>query len=101
MLPPGSGISSVKILEENEKAIEMCDIVVSILGCSSSFGVGYELAYARAKQKIIILYRRDTRNNLGEIAEGFWNREVRSKRAMNLTQLRDILHSIKEHARSA
>jgi nucleoside 2-deoxyribosyltransferase len=95
MLPPNSGISSIEILEQNEIAIERCDIMISVLDYSPGLGVGYELGYAKAKGKIIIAYRSDSESSLGEILEGFWDRMEGSRKASKLSQIIDILRTIK------
>jgi nucleoside 2-deoxyribosyltransferase len=90
ILPPGTGISSSEILRNNIDALNECDITLSLLD-KPGLGVIFELAYAYAKNKEIILFRTDKQDYLGKIIEGFWENMPEERRARSLAELEEIL----------
>ena len=92
-MPPGSNIASAEIFKENLKAIERCDIVISVLD-HAGLGVALELGYAVAKGKVILAFRSDLQSYLGKVLQGFWNSLEKAKKAKNFDELKVILHNL-------
>jgi len=90
ILPPGTGVGASEIVKSNIDALNQCDIILSVLD-KPGLGVIFELAYAYAKDKEIILLRTDKQDYLGKIIEGFWERMPEERRAKSLADLEEIL----------
>lgn len=89
-LPPGKSISAQLIYKANMNAILASDIILSILD-KPGIGVAYELGFAKAMDKEIIVFRSDTQDYLGKIIEGFWDSLPRNRKAKSLFELKKIL----------
>ena len=92
-MPPGLDIPSSEILKGNLKAIEKCDIVLSVLD-HAGLGVALELGYAIANGKVILAFRSDLQDYLGKVLEGFWDNIEENAKARNFDELKDILRNL-------
>lgn len=87
--------SAEEILKANVRAVENCDIVLSVLDCPG-LGVAFEIGYAMAKNKTMIAFRTDLRTYLGKIIEGFWDNLDSKSKARTLDELSAVLHAQKD-----
>lgn len=85
-LPPGGGATSIEVFEHNIAAVGAHDLVLGVLDKPGS-GVVFELAYAYALRKPIVVFRSDKQDYLGKILEGFWDATPRTHRATSLEEL--------------
>lgn len=90
-LPPGGGASSVDVFEHNLRAVSESDAVLTILDKPGS-GVVFEVAYAFALDKPILVFRSDKQDYLGKVLEGFWATVPARRKATTLDELRMILN---------
>jgi nucleoside 2-deoxyribosyltransferase len=90
VIPPGTNTAAVRIFEANVQAVKNCDIVLSVLD-KPGLGVVFEIAYALAMNKTIILFRSDMQNYLGKVMEGLWQSFDSRKKAQTIEELRQIL----------
>lgn len=93
ILPLGTEVSSSEILKSNIDALNECDTTLCVLD-KPGLGVIFELAYAYAKNKEIILFRTDKQDYLGKIIEGFWEEGPEKRKARSLCELEDILKKL-------
>jgi nucleoside 2-deoxyribosyltransferase len=96
-LPPGGGASPRDIFQHNITAVQASDVVLGVLDKPGS-GVIFELAYAFALGKPIIVFRSDKQDYLGKLIEGFWETTAPECRATTLNDLRTILQRFKSGA---
>jgi len=90
VLPPGISISAAEIYRANLKAIQDADLLISILD-KPGLGVVYELGYALANSKKVIMFRSDVQDYLGKIIEGVWEITDSQYKARDLLELEKIL----------
>lgn len=95
VIPPGSNTSATRIVEANIQAVKNCDIVLSVLD-KPGLGVIFELAYALALNKTIIVFRSDKQDYLGKVIEGLWERLEQKNKARTLEKLKEILKTYAE-----
>jgi nucleoside 2-deoxyribosyltransferase len=89
-LPPGGGASPTAVLQHNIEAVTASDLILSVLDKPGS-GVVFELAYAFALRKPIVVFRSDKQDYLGKVLEGFWSITPATCKATSLEELRQIL----------
>jgi hypothetical protein len=89
-LPPGGGASSVDVFEHNIRAVTESDAILTILDKPGS-GVVFEVAYAFALDKPILVFRSDKQDYLGKVLEGFWATVPPGCRATTLEELQAAL----------
>lgn len=89
-LPPGGGASPTAVLQYNIDAVTASDLILSVLDKPGS-GVVFELAYAFALRKPIVVFRSDKQDYLGKVLEGFWSITPTGYKATSLEELRQIL----------
>jgi len=94
-IPPANSTSATSIFEANLQAVKNCDIVLSILD-KPGLGVIFELAYALAINKPVILFRSDKQDYLGKVIEGLWEKHDPKNKSRTLEQLKRILKTYKE-----
>lgn len=94
-LPPGKSISSQLIFKANMNSILASDYIISVLD-KPGLGVAYELGFARAMNKEIIIFRSDSQDYLGKILEGFWESIPDDRKAKTLFELKKILLNLGE-----
>lgn len=87
-IQPGQGVDAAAVLEANLRAIEQCNVVLSVLD-KPGLGVVFELGQALAMKKCVILFRSDMQDYLGKIMEGVWAGQ--SNKARSLEELKAIL----------
>lgn len=85
-LPPGGGATSTQVFQHNITAVSKVDLVLGVLDKPGS-GVVFELAYAYALGKQILVFRSDKQDYLGKILEGFWEATPPRLRATTLEEL--------------
>lgn len=93
VMPPNTSIPAIRIMKENIKAIEKCDVMLSVLD-HVGLGVAFEIGYAIAKNKVLIAFRTDFQNYLGKILEGFWDSLEPEKKAQDFDELRRVLRNL-------
>lgn len=93
---PSHSPSAEEILKANVRAVENCDIILSVLDCPG-LGVAFEIGYAMAKNKKMIAFRTDLRTYLGKIIEGFWDSLDSKSKARTLNELSAALHAQKNN----
>lgn len=86
-LPPSPDVSPMHVLQTNIRAVEEADLVVTVLD-KPGFGVAFELGFARALGKRVVLFRSDRQDYLGKILEGVWTEAAEADRAATLDELR-------------
>ncbi|MCK4386420.1 MAG: nucleoside 2-deoxyribosyltransferase [candidate division Zixibacteria bacterium] len=90
VIPPGTNASAKRVFEANLQAVKDGDIVLSVLD-KPGLGVIFELAYALALKKSVILFRSDKQDYLGKIIEGLWGSFEEKNKAQTLEKLKKIL----------
>jgi nucleoside 2-deoxyribosyltransferase len=93
VIPPGTDTSPMDILNANTRAVDECDIILSVLD-KPGFGVIFELAYGYAKNKEMVLLRTDKQDYLGKMIEGLWQTVVRDRKANSLDELEEVLRTL-------
>ncbi|MBN1805220.1 MAG: nucleoside 2-deoxyribosyltransferase [Sedimentisphaerales bacterium] len=93
ILPPGENVNCIDVLKSNIDSLNECEIIISVLD-KPGLGVIFELAYAYAINKEIILFRTDKQDYLGKIIEGFWSEMPGKRRARSLNELKNILNKL-------
>lgn len=90
-IPPGSAQANPgTILDENIRAIEQADVIISILD-KPGLGVALELGYVLALEKPMYLLRTDEQDYLGKIVEGLWLRTPPNQKATSIPELEALL----------
>lgn len=95
VIPPGTNAAAVRIFEANVQAVKNCDILLSVLD-KPGLGVVFEIAYALALNKTIILFRSDMQNYLGKVIEGLWQSFDSQKKAQTIEELKLILRVLEK-----
>lgn len=97
VIPPQNNASATRIFEANLQAIKDCDIVLSVLD-KPGLGVIFELSYALAINKTIMVFRSDRQDYLGKVIEGLWEKLQQKYKAQTLDELKDVLRKILEES---
>ncbi len=93
ILQPGKNVDNVQILKNNARFITSCDIVLSVLDKPGE-GVIFELGFAIALKKPIIIFRSDEQDYLGKVIEGLYETIPKDRKAANVKELRSVLKNV-------
>lgn len=85
-IPAGTSMIASEILGANVAAIDSSDLVIAVLD-KPGLGVAFELGFATAKGKRIVIFRSDPQDYLGKILEGLYEQIPRNARCTSLAEL--------------